>query len=118
MVRDFPHNRGQAGVNAQPRSNPQDVSAAKPYKRNRLYSLKGREEKEKSDDDVTGMLQVFSTSVYSILDPGTTLSFVTPLLALTFEILPEVLHDTIVVGTPLIETVRTDKVYKDCPIVV
>ena len=42
---------------------------------------------------VTGMLQVFSTSVYSLLDPGSTLSFVTTLLALTFEILPEVLHD-------------------------
>ena len=49
---------------------------------------------------VTGMLQVFSTSVYALLDTGSTLSFVTPLLALTFGILPEVLHDLIVVSTP------------------
>ena len=60
----------------------------------------------------------YSTSVYALLDPGSTLSFVTPLLALTFEILPEVLHDSIVVGTPLGDNVRIDRVYKDCPIVV
>ena len=59
------------------------------------------EEHEKSADVVTSMLQVFSTSVYALLDPGSTLSFVTPLLALTFETLPEVLHVPIVVSTPL-----------------
>ena len=42
----------------------------------------------------------------------------TPLFALTFEILHYVLHDPIVVSTPLGENVRTDRVYKDCPIVV
>ena len=64
------------------------------------------------------MLQVFSTSVYALLDPGYTLSFVTPLLALIFDILPKVLHDRIIVRTPLVETVRIDRVYKDFPIVV
>ena len=57
--------------------------------------------------------QVFSTSVYALLDPGSTLSFVTPLLSFTFEILPEVLHDPTVVSTPLGENVRTDRVYND-----
>ena len=66
---------------------------------------------------VTGMLQVFLTSVYPLLDLGSTLFFVTPLLALTFEILLEVLHDPIVVSTPFGENVRTDRVYKDFPIV-
>ena len=42
----------------------------------------------------------------------------TPLLALTFEILPKVLHDPIVVSTLLGESLRTDRVYKDYPIVV
>ena len=42
----------------------------------------------------------------------------TPLLALTFEVLLEVLHDPILVSTPLGENVRTDRVYKDFPIVV
>ena len=45
------------------------------------------------------------------------LSFVTPFIALTLNILPEVLHDHIVVSTPFGENVRTDRVYKDCPIV-
>ena len=48
---------------------------------------------------VTCMLQVFSTFFYALLDPGSTLKFVTPLLALTFEMLPEVLHGSIVVST-------------------
>ncbi|XP_069143326.1 uncharacterized protein [Solanum lycopersicum] len=55
---------------------------------------------------------------YALLDPGSTLSFVTPLLSLTFEILPDVLHDPIVVSTPLGENVIVDRVYKDCLIVV
>ena len=56
---------------------------------------------------VTGMLQVFSTSIYALLDLGYTHSFVTPLLALTFEIFPEVQHDPTVVSTPLGENVKT-----------
>ncbi|XP_069152840.1 uncharacterized protein [Solanum lycopersicum] len=118
MVKDFPQNRGRAGGNAQPRPNPQDVALAEPLKRNRFYALQGREKQEKSDDVVIGMLQVFSTSVYALLDPESILSFVNPLLALTFEILSEVLHDPIVVSAPLGENLRTDREYKDCPIVV
>ena len=80
--------------------------------------MKGREKQEKSADVVTGMLQVFSTFVYNLHYPGSTLSFVTPLLSLTFQMFPEVLHDPIVVSTHLGENVRTDRVYKDFPIVV
>ncbi|XP_069154506.1 uncharacterized protein [Solanum lycopersicum] len=76
------------------------------------------EEQGNSTDMVTGMLQVFSTSVYALLDPGSMLSFVTPLLALNFEMLPEVLHYPIVVSTPLEENVGTDRVNRDWPIVV
>ena len=78
MVKDFPQNRGQAGDNAKPRPNPQGAPAAEPRKRNKFYALKGREEMEKSTDVVTCMLQVFSTFVYALLDPGYMLSFVTP----------------------------------------
>ena len=60
---------------------------------------------------VTSIVQVFSTSIYALLDSCPTLFFITRLL-------PKVLHDPIVVGTPLGENVRTDRVYKDCPIVV
>ena len=98
--------------------NLQGAAAAEPPKRNNFYTLKGREEKENPVDVVTDMLQVFSTSLYALLDPGCTLSFVTPLLALTFEILPDVLHDPIVVSKRLGENERTDSVNKDIPIVV
>ena len=114
MVGDCPQNRGQARSNAHPRPNPHSIAATKPPKRNIFYALKGREEREKSANVVIGMLQVFTTSVYALLDSGSTFSFVTPLLAITFEILPEVLHDPIVVSTQLEENVRTERVYKKC----
>ena len=78
MVRDCLKHRGQARGNAHPRPKPQSAEAAEPPKRNILYALKGRDEQEKSDDVVTCMLQVFSTFVYALLDPGYMLSFVTP----------------------------------------
>ena len=118
MVKDCPQNRGQTRGNAQPKPNSQGAPVVEPPKRNMFYALKGKEEQEKSPDMVTSMLQVFSTSVYALLDLGSTLSFVTPLLALTFEVLPEVLHDPIVVSTPLGENVKADRVYQNCPIVV
>ena len=80
--------------------------------------MKGREELEKSANVVIGTLQVFSTFVYYLLDPGSTLSFVTPLLDLTFETPPEVLHDPIVVRTPVRRKLRADCDHIDCPIVI
>ena len=113
MVRDCLKHRGQARGNAHPRPKPQSAEAAEPPKRNILYALKGRDEQEKSDDVVTCIIQVFLTSAYALLYPGSTLLFVTPLFSLTFEIQPEVLHDPIVVSTPLGVNVRADRVYKD-----
>ena len=63
------------------------------------------------------MLQVFSTSIYDLHDLGSIFSFVNPLLVFTYEILPDVLHDPIVVSTPLGENSRTDRVHKDYPVV-
>ena len=83
-----------------------------------FYTLKGREEQEKSADVVTGILQVFSTSVYAFANLVSTLSIVTHLLALDFVTLPEVMYDAKEVSTPLGENVRIDRVYKDFPIVV
>ena len=118
MIKDCPQKRGHAEGNAQPRPNLKDKAAAEPPKRNRLYALNSREEQAKSADMVIGMLEVFLTSVYNLLYPRSTLSFVTHLLALTFEILHEVLDYAIVDSTPLTDNLRTDRVYKDRPIVV
>ena len=113
MVRYGLQNICNSRGNAQPRSNPKGAATDRPPKRNRFYALKGRKEKKKSADVVTGMLQVFSASIYALDDTGSTLSFITPLLSLTFEILLEVQHDPIMVSKPLGENVRTDIIYKD-----
>ena len=42
---------------------------------------------------VTGMLQLFSISQYGLLDPRATLKFLTPLVAMKFHILPDVLDE-------------------------
>ncbi|XP_069149231.1 uncharacterized protein [Solanum lycopersicum] len=101
-VNEETDNRTKVRLEVMLRPDPHSAATTEPPRMNRFYALKGREEQEKSTDVVT----------------WSTLFFVTPLVALTFEIFPEVIHDPIVVSTPLRENVRTDTVYKDCPIVV
>ncbi|XP_069147994.1 uncharacterized protein [Solanum lycopersicum] len=74
--------------------------SAKPPKRNMFYALKGKDEQEKSVDVVT----------------VSNLSFVTSLIASRFYVLPEILHDPILVSTPIGDDIRAEKVYKNCPI--
>ena len=58
------------------------------------------------------MFKVFSLNVYALLDPDTTLSFVIPLIAKRFEILPDILHETFLVSTPMVELVVCKRVYQ------
>ena len=44
--------------------------------------------KEDFPDVVTSLSQVFSIDVNALIDPGATLSFVTPLVAKNFDVLP------------------------------
>ncbi|KAK4721591.1 hypothetical protein R3W88_011824 [Solanum pinnatisectum] len=53
---------------------------------NRLYAINNCQEKEDSPNIVTGMIQVFDFTVYALLDPGTSLSFVTPYIAMNFDL--------------------------------
>ena len=62
-------------------------------KKNRFYAFCSRGEQETSRDVVNGMLKIFTLDVYALLDPGATLSFVTPLAAKKFDVLPDILHD-------------------------
>ena len=62
-------------------------------KKNFLYALQSQGDQESSPDVVLGMLQVFSIDVYAMLDPGVSFSFVTPLVAMKFEILSDVLEE-------------------------
>ncbi|KAK4706720.1 hypothetical protein R3W88_033732 [Solanum pinnatisectum] len=59
---------------------------------NRLYAITNHQEQEDSPDVVSGMIQVFNYNVYTLLDPGVSLSFVTPYVAMNFDVLPEQLY--------------------------
>ena len=54
---------------------------------------------------VTVTLHVLSFPVYALLDPGSTLSFVTPLVASKFDLLSETLHEPFLVSTPIGENI-------------
>ncbi|XP_070034620.1 uncharacterized protein [Nicotiana tomentosiformis] len=58
-----------------------------------FYAMNGRQSAEASPDVVTGILTVQSHDVYALIDPGSTLSFVTPYVAMEFGIEPKQLHE-------------------------
>ncbi|XP_070039402.1 uncharacterized protein [Nicotiana tomentosiformis] len=97
--------RGRAGASSS--SGPQ----------NRIYALAGRQDKESSPDIVIGILSVFSYDVYALIDPGSTLSYVTPLVASKFGIKPELVKP-FEVSTPIGDSVVVKRVYRGCIIVV
>lgn len=57
---------------------------------------------ECSPDFITGILQVFSINVYELLDPGATLCFVSLLVAIKFDMFPDVLVKPFYVCTSFI----------------
>ena len=64
------------------------------------------------------MIQVFEFPVYALLDPWVSLSFITPYVALNFEIIPEQLRGPFSVSTLVGESIITEIVYPDLPIFV
>uniref|UniRef100_M1DNN4 Gag-pol polyprotein n=1 Tax=Solanum tuberosum TaxID=4113 RepID=M1DNN4_SOLTU len=63
------------------------------------------------------MLRVFQLDVYALLDPGATLSFVTPYVAMRFDMLPDVLLEPFSVSTsstPIGDFVVAKRVYRRC----
>ncbi|XP_070054241.1 uncharacterized protein [Nicotiana tomentosiformis] len=56
---------------------------------NRIYALAGRQDQDSSPDVVTGILSVSSYDVYGLLNPGSTLSYITLLVASKLGIEPE-----------------------------
>ncbi|KAH0739576.1 hypothetical protein KY290_038281 [Solanum tuberosum] len=85
---------------------------------NRLYAITSRQELEDFPDVITGMIQVFNFDVYALLDPGASLSFVTPYVAVNFEILPKKLSGPFSVSTPVGESILAERVYRDCTVFV
>ncbi|KAH0743109.1 hypothetical protein KY290_031102 [Solanum tuberosum] len=68
---------------------------------NMLHVLQARQDREDSPDIVTDMLRVFNLDVYALLDPGATLSFVTPYIVVNFGVTPETLSEPFSVSTPV-----------------
>ncbi|WMV45522.1 hypothetical protein MTR67_038907 [Solanum verrucosum] len=83
---------------------------------NRLYAITICKEQEDSPDVVTGMIQVFNFDVYALLDPGANLSFVTPYVAMNFDVLPKKLIEPFSVATPTSKSIQVERVYRDCTI--
>ncbi|XP_070056294.1 uncharacterized protein [Nicotiana tomentosiformis] len=79
---------------------------------NRFYAMSGRQSVEASPDVVTRILNVQSHDVYALIDPGSTLSYVTPYVAMEFGIEPEQLHDSFFVSTPVGESIFATRVYR------
>ncbi|WMV58483.1 hypothetical protein MTR67_051868 [Solanum verrucosum] len=68
-------------------------------KQNRFYALQTLGEQEGSPGVVTGVLKVFQLDVYVLLDPSATLYFVTPYVAMRFDVLPDVLLEPFSIST-------------------
>lgn len=54
--------------------------------------------------------------VYDLLDTGATLSFVTPDVAMRFDVLPDLLLDPFSISTRLGDSMMAERVYKKIPI--
>ncbi|WMV40954.1 hypothetical protein MTR67_034339 [Solanum verrucosum] len=123
-MRECPKNRqGNGGNKAQfssfvppDRTAPRRATSSAGGGANRLYAITSRHEQENSPNVVTGMIKVFTFNVYALLDPGASLSFVTPYVANQFEVLPERLCEPFCVSTPIGESILAERVYRDCPV--
>ena len=62
------------------------------------------------------MLQGFSINVYALLDPGDTLSFITPQVARKFDVLPYILNEPFFVTTPVGDSIVARRVFRSYPI--
>ena len=61
----------------------------------------------------TGNFLDFSFPVYALLDPGSTLYFVTPLVASKLDLLPEILHKPFLVTKPIGDAVKAEEVCRE-----
>ncbi|XP_075095211.1 uncharacterized protein LOC142173505 [Nicotiana tabacum] len=84
--------------------------------RNCLYALAGHQDIEARGDVVTGTLTVFTFDVYALMDPGSSLSYVTPYIAKKFRIEPEKLCEPFEVSTLVGESVIARCIYRGYPV--
>ncbi|XP_070017017.1 uncharacterized protein [Nicotiana sylvestris] len=80
----------------------------------RLFATLDRQSAEASAEVITGILLVCSHNAYAIMDPGSTLSYVTPYFAINLGLEPEQLSESFLVSTPIGESVKVTRVYRGC----
>ena len=85
---------------------------------NRTYALGSRQDLKASPVVVIGTLSIFSYNVYALIDPGSTLSYITPLVAGKFKRAPTVLNKPVEVSTPIGESIMARRIYSDCVVTV
>ncbi|XP_070005298.1 uncharacterized protein [Nicotiana sylvestris] len=73
---------------------------------------------EASPDVVIGILTFQSHDVYALIDPGSTLSYVTTFVAMEFGIEPDQLHEPFLVSTLVGESITAARVYRGCVVMV
>ncbi|MCF8701904.1 hypothetical protein L3054_11000 [Corynebacterium sp. MC-10] len=64
---------------------------------------------------ITGMLLIFTREVYALIDPGSTLSYISPLVANQIGLEPESI-EPFEVATPVGDSVIASRVYKGCSV--
>ncbi|XP_070047254.1 uncharacterized protein [Nicotiana tomentosiformis] len=84
----------------------------------RFYAMSGRQNAEASPDVVTGILIVQTHDVYALIYLGSTLSCVTPFVAMEFGIEPEQLPESFSVYSPFGESILAARVYRGCVVTV
>ncbi|XP_015060338.1 uncharacterized protein LOC107006249 [Solanum pennellii] len=103
-------NIAQSSLVAPPdRAAPRGATSSTGGATNHLYALNNCQEHENSPDVVTGMIQVFDITVYVLLDPGSSLSFVTPYISMNFNIILEQLSKPFNVSTPVGESILEER---------
>ncbi|XP_047261542.1 uncharacterized protein LOC124895138, partial [Capsicum annuum] len=79
----------------------------------RFFAM-ARQDIEESNVVVIGIITINSHEVYSLIDPGSTYSYVSPSLDLFLERRIETLVVPYIIMTPMGETLSADRVYRDC----
>ncbi|XP_070040147.1 uncharacterized protein [Nicotiana tomentosiformis] len=80
---------------------------------NGFYAMWRHRDSEASPDVITSILTVQSHDVYALIDPGSTLLYVTPYGAMEFGIESEQLHEAFFVSTPVGESIVAALFYGD-----
>ena len=76
-----------------------------------MLSILGLNKRVLGDHYVASLLLKF----LNLLDPGATLSFVTPLVDRKFDNLRDILNEPFMVTTPVGDSVVVKRVYRNCP---